>query len=203
MLQEHHHSDNCSHDDHEHQEKSPQKSCIPSRKILTKDDLERFQTSIPYTKFMGFIERLNQEIADKPLGKVRKEYLDGDLKRNCDRIEEGSVRFLCQLCIKFSNWIDEIPAHEMGLSRFGNPGFRDWYDRVQERMDESLMPLLANKEHREEAGAYLLASFGDRKRIDYGTGHEANFICFLLCLCEFKAVSDSEFDGLVAAVFWE
>jgi serine/threonine-protein phosphatase 2A activator len=196
----HHHTDNCNHD-HEHQDKNH----IPRRKILTKDDLESFQSSMPFSKFIGFIERLNHEITDLPLEKIRKKYLDGDEKRyeKDGLFVEGGIGILCQLLENLRSWVDKVPAHEMGLSRFGNPGFRDWYDMVQEKMDESLMPLLANKQQREEAGAYLLASFGDRKRIDYGTGHEANFICFLLCLCEFKAVSEDEYDGLVAVAFWE
>lgn len=30
-----------------------------------------------------------------------------------------------------------------------------------------------------EVGRYLQESFGNRERIDYGTGHEANFVAFL------------------------
>ena len=34
----------------------------------------------------------------------------------------------------------------------------------------------------DEACEYLLHSFGDATRIDYGTGHECNFVCFLMVL---------------------
>ena len=35
---------------------------------------------------------------------------------------------------------------------------------------------------------YLNASFGDRQRIDYGTGHELNFVCFLYTLTAIRFV---------------
>jgi serine/threonine-protein phosphatase 2A activator len=54
-----------------------------------------------------------------------------------------------------------------------------------------------------EMAIYLVHSFGNRKRIDYGTGHEANFICFLLCLLEIGIVTEDDYPALVINVFWE
>jgi len=40
--------------------------------------------------------------------------------------------------------------------------------------------LLGDKQqHANEIVGYLLASFGDRQRIDFGTGHEAHFAAWL------------------------
>jgi serine/threonine-protein phosphatase 2A activator len=43
---------------------------------------------------------------------------------------------------------------------------------------ELLKPIVPN-DSIPEVSAYLVESFGNRRRIDYGTGHEANFIAFL------------------------
>lgn len=35
---------------------------VPQKRILTKEDLEEFQTSDSYTEFIGFVERLNESV---------------------------------------------------------------------------------------------------------------------------------------------
>lgn len=54
-----------------------------------------------------------------------------------------------------------------------------------------------------ELSTYLMHSFGDVKRIDYGTGHEAHFLIFLFCLDQLKIINESDYAGLVLGVFWE
>jgi serine/threonine-protein phosphatase 2A activator len=39
-----------------------------------------------------------------------------------------------------------------------------------------------NGHAKDEVASYLLGSFGSSQRLDYGTGHELNFIAFLGCL---------------------
>jgi hypothetical protein len=71
------------------------------------------------------------------------------------------------------------------ISRFGNPAFRQFYDEAQ-RMAPTLLTRCtgdawaqADPQAIAEMAHYLVASFGDRQRIDYGTGHELNFLCLL------------------------
>eukprot|EP01057_Protomagalhaensia_wolfi_P004596 Protomagalhaensia_wolfi_Nauph_80__4595@NODE_473_length_2463_cov_289_775578_g312_i1_p1_GENE_NODE_473_length_2463_cov_289_775578_g312_i1NODE_473_length_2463_cov_289_775578_g312_i1_p1_ORF_typecomplete_len367_score63_06PTPA/PF03095_15/1_5e103DUF885/PF05960_11/0_1DNA_pol_phi/PF04931_13/0_18_NODE_473_length_2463_cov_289_775578_g312_i111112211 len=49
---------------------------------------------------------------------------------------------------------------------------------------------------------YLVNAFGNRIRLDFGTGHELNFIALVLCLCKFKLL-DIHQDGcaIVKALF--
>ncbi|KAJ1945894.1 Serine/threonine-protein phosphatase 2A activator 2, partial [Kickxella alabastrina] len=50
---------------------------------------------------------------------------------------------------------------------------------------------------------YAQDSFGNRRRIDYGTGHELNFLIFLLCLHKLALVTADDFKALVIHVFFK
>ncbi|KAI8846882.1 hypothetical protein BC829DRAFT_427919 [Chytridium lagenaria] len=135
----------------------------PTKAILSKEDLERWQTSDTYNEYMGFVERLNASVKNTPLS-------------------------------------TKVMESEEGKSRFGNPAFQTWFDRLSE-VSCSTLDLLAA-----EVSAYLLHSFGNRKRIDYGTGHEAHFIAFpvsFLCIEKLGLITPEDHPGLVLRVFWK
>jgi Phosphotyrosyl phosphate activator (PTPA) protein len=62
-----------------------------------------------------------------------------------------------------------------------------------------------------EVSGYLQQAFGDRERIDYGSGHELNFMCWLyffqcnsnrrLCLRQLNILSQDDFQSLILVVF--
>ena len=52
-----------------------------------------------------------------------------------------------------------------------------------------------------ELRTYLLESFGSYERLDYGTGHELNFVVFLLCLFKLGVYDDADFKALILRVF--
>jgi hypothetical protein len=53
----------------------------------------------------------------------------------------------------------------------------------------------------QELSDYICSSFGDKTRIDYGSGHELNFICFLYCLVRLECFSFTDYSDLVNMVF--
>jgi len=78
--------------------------------------------------------------------------------------------------------IKEFPAESQG-SRFGNPAFRLWIDAVCSKVPVAHHEALALPgEVSDEIASYLQNSFGDRQRLDYGTGHELHFLAWLYCL---------------------
>jgi serine/threonine-protein phosphatase 2A activator len=133
-------------------------------------------------------------------------------------------------------YVEEIPPDTEHKSRFGNPAFRTWIDKVTKEADRLLVPLLSSSknssvpsvpsssasspspspssdihttsstsssshQHLREIREYFISCFGSRERIDYGTGHEAHFAAFLLCLYKVGLVNKEDFPALVLRVF--
>ncbi|KAI9225745.1 MAG: Phosphotyrosyl phosphatase activator [Piptocephalis tieghemiana] len=161
---------------------------IPERKILTPKDLELFKASTTYTEYMSFVERLNEAVTNV---------------RTRDSVKKTeNIQSLVSMLNTLKDWVKEIPAVENAKSRFGNPAFRDFYDRVHDHQSSLLSPLGLSQEEIEEVGTYLMGSFGDRQRIDYGTGHEAAFMAFLLCLEKLGIIDSSVYSAVVLHVFY-
>lgn len=139
-----------------------------ARRILTKEDLAAFETSDAYNAIIDFVARL----ADS----VRNTTLAGNA------VPTEPARRLASLVDQLAAWIADFPADAVGQSRFGNPNFRGWLSRVRDEGKELMKDTLGLPETTgmEEAAEYLGNSFGSIQRIDYGTGHELHFICFLL-----------------------
>jgi serine/threonine-protein phosphatase 2A activator len=128
-----------------------------------------------------------------------------------------SVLAVVQVLERIEQLVRQTPPVENGKSRFGNPAFRDFYDKVQQvefrgAVASSLVSFVyswrprANSadcarvcicqaipewhsslpgmkdEYIVELGGYLQESWGNRTRVDYGSGMELNFICWLSVL---------------------
>lgn len=104
--------------------------------------------------------------------------------------------------------IDELvtkhPAADTVSSRFGKPEFRDFYDELVETssliLASSDIPSI-QEDAIVELNGYLIESWGNRTRIDYGSGHELNFMSFLLCLDRLKIISSKVYAAVVLKVF--
>ena len=45
---------------------------------------------------------------------------------------------------------------------------------------------------------YLCTSFGNERRIDYGTGHETNFVIWLYCLHLLDVIKEGDMTAMVS-----
>lgn len=97
-----------------------------------------------------------------------------------------------------------IPPVDNSASRFGNPAFKTFYDKVQE-----VCPALHSKylssvseESRPELCQYFYECWGNRTRIDYGSGMELNFLCWLICLRKLDVIGKDDNQNVVLSIFW-
>lgn len=52
-----------------------------------------------------------------------------------------------------------------------------------------------------EVKEYLMESFGHNERMDYGTGHELNFLVFLYCMCKIGVYTVNDYPALINKIF--
>ncbi|KRH92997.1 Phosphotyrosyl phosphatase activator [Pseudoloma neurophilia] len=147
-------------------------------------DRKPFTDTTAYFRLTGFLEDINDYlISSEPLYYDSKKYdSDGEKGKSSqiycvlNRIEKfiisteldpGTPRFANMAAIKVHEYLEEmVLAEELtGLSQSTN----DSLDKEDKTKFDSLK-------------LYLSSSFGNKSRLDYGTGHEINFLSFLyLC----------------------
>lgn len=147
----------------------------PQSKLRTPEDLKIFQGSQTYDDVLSYVQRLavsvqGIELTDPSLPKPEQ------------------ITSLLELFDSINTLLDEHPVTQETNSRFGKVEFRDFYDHLYNTAQSLLnkLPYKFTEQQLVDLQAYLTGSFGDRERIDYGSGHELNFLCFLLCLDKLK-----------------
>jgi len=162
----------------------------PSRRILSPQDHELFLSSPTYKLLLAFIFGLTDSVVDTPVSAVK----DGDLS--------PAIKNVLDILDKVEDVVRRSPPEEQGDSRFGNKGFRDFLDlAAKEQSGWHLQLGVTPNEAITEISTYFLQSFGNRTRIDYGSGHELNFMLWLLCLYQLRIFTPSDFRPLVLRVF--
>lgn len=137
----------------------------PHKRLITSHDLYLFNQSETYFKIKKFVTDLSNAVQGCP---------------NSTPCEQSdTIRYMLNTLSRIKKITCENPSEKNQQSRFGNPAFRNFYDAVKEYLGELHREFSITNEAVEEVGAYLLESFGDRQRIDYGSGHELSFICWM------------------------
>ena len=95
-----------------------------------------------------------------------------------------------------------------GDERFDDPVFKRFHDELTSKftqiMEETILsPKFIPKNIIIELKTYFLDSFGNQFRLDYGTGHELNFFCFLLILYKSKVYTEKDFPYLVFRILFK
>ncbi|KIM80663.1 hypothetical protein PILCRDRAFT_528915 [Piloderma croceum F 1598] len=165
-------------------------SSQPPRKcILSQEQLSAFQSSKTHQDVVAYMETLNNAVIG--------------VKLTDDCPESPGVTAVLGVLDKVEEIAKNTPAVENSASRFGNPAFRTFYDKVSESassLHETLPSL--SKDAIPEISVYFIEAWGNRSRIDYGSGMELNFLCWLICLERLGVVQESDHAALVIRVFW-
>ncbi|CAG9970698.1 unnamed protein product [Clonostachys byssicola] len=172
----------------------PDTSCwtykTPKKRILSPKDHDIFLASPTSTLVKAWIFNLAESVVDTPCSAVK----DGELSK--------VAKTIISILKEAEGFVAKSPPDEQGGSRFGNKAFRGFIDLASEacpRWHRSLG--VSDDDAIAEVSKYLQQSFGNRNRIDYGSGHELNFMLWLLCLYQLKIVQRDDFKALVLRVF--
>ena len=160
------------------------------KRITTSEHLKAFLESPSARSYVSFVLALNDSATGKKLSVLAQAPCCPAVQRMGDLLQTLGA------------WVDEIPPVEQSL-RYGNPSFRTWSTRLREQA-EGLLTAVLPDEHKGaavELVPYLLDSFGNPTRIDYGTGHETTFVALLYCMAKLGVFGQQDCAGLVGVVF--
>ncbi len=160
----------------------------PSRRILSPEDHQLFLKSETCKLVEAFVFGIADSVRDRSISSVKDEEVT------------DTVKTVVQILSEAEKVLDRCPPEDTG-SRFGNPVFRTFLDEV-----EVVLPLwheklgLKDKAQVDEIATYLHNAFGNKRRIDYGSGHELNFFLWLLCLNRIDILPETTFPALALVV---
>lgn len=172
----------------------------PQKKILCDADMARFSTSEARMKYKAFVGALSDAVRGTPYSPEASPSLP-TLSLSPDMCSPRVVA-LRQMLKKMETWLEEFPPTKQSM-RFGNKAFQQFHAKLVQSSGELLEEVLPPELHDAiiEVSPYLQDSFGNPRRIDYGTGHEAAFIAFLLCLRQIGFTLDEDIRSTVLIVF--
>lgn len=152
-------------------------SKVPEKRLLTSDDMQLWKGSHTKQKLLAFITDLAESVKGLENSKCREPISDN----------VSSLRLLLE---DINQIIESHPIKDPSVkSRFGKVEFRDFYDDISQQAKNLIRSRLGflNEDQASQVSSYLVECWGDRTRIDYGSGHELNFVCFLFGLHEYGA----------------
>ncbi|KAG0025454.1 Serine/threonine-protein phosphatase 2A activator 2 [Podila clonocystis] len=162
---------------------------VPRREILTKDDLELFHGSETYASLFEFLDKLNESV----VGVVS----------TVECYQSEVVKGMLEVLDRVNDVSQQYPPETGHESRFGNPAFRKFYDQVSISAPEWMELVQLPKEAIPEVSKYFVECWGNRKRIDYGTGHEASFLAWLHCFDKLGLIKEEDYKAVVIKVFFK
>lgn len=161
----------------------------PQKSILNKRfPMEKFRFTKVYYYITNFVQTVQTVVQGKAYADCPAFPEDGVVRRMGDVLDKVVVLF------------EETPPTER-THRYGNPSFRTFMQKVHEHVDDWHRELLPPELHPAivEFRCYFLDMFGSEGRMDYGTGHELNFLAWVFCFVRLEllgSIQDLQAVGL-------
>ncbi|OCB84783.1 Phosphotyrosyl phosphatase activator [Sanghuangporus baumii] len=173
----------------------------PTLKIRTDTDVESWKSTEGYQNYLLFLHRLSEAV----VGHVLPERIDGTTEMSSLDRRDPSFAYPAEIRkSRFSAMGKETGG--CGLSHHASNLNNYAYEAIFQNANDLLKCLLPPCFHCciRLLKPYFIISFGSFGRMDYGTGHEAAFGLFLLCLSliRFFDPSPAEERDLVLFVFY-
>jgi hypothetical protein len=164
---------------------------VPQKIIKGMPQLQEFQTIKTYADYMTFVVSLQQSILSKGISETPQ--LD-------------SLKFFNEYFKEVQSKLLATPPVQ-GNNRFGNVAFKDFHKKLVD-LNVNLVTKIIEQFKLEgryltELTIYLDEAYGDPIRIDYGTGHELNFMVFLFCVNKLVHFQKEQYPALVHQVFYD
>lgn len=149
------------------------------------DDNSNFSTSSAYFKLLGFLEDQNYFM----------------IKNGVYRTNEDLTNILNEI----ESFVDDTPLIE-GSHRFANIGAEVVHEKLanldlSKFLKKQYLHTEITKEMIKTLKMYLIESFGNKVRLDYGTGHEIFFLSFIFICKELSIAHDYEIKPLFKQYF--
>ncbi len=162
----------------------------PVKRVLSPLDHRRFLESSTCGLVQSWIFSLADSVKGMKISTIR------------DATHAPVIQRLDQVFDELEKLYIQYPPLDTG-SRFGNPVFRDLHRAIVQNLERLHRNVLhvENVAANEEISVYLSNAFGSEERLDYGSGHELNFMMWLLCLYQLNMLQQTDFPVLVLHTF--
>jgi len=163
----------------------------PTRRILSEHDHNIFLSSETHNLIVSFVFTLADSVRQTTISDVTRS----------EAAKDPAILALLTVLDEADDFVKQCPPLDTG-SRFGNPAFRTYLERVDTKLDSWHKKIgVEDTSAIEELSTYIANSFGNGSRIDYGSGHELNFLLWLLCFRQLGLLQERHFPALTLLIF--
>ncbi|KAL0223299.1 hypothetical protein P9112_002689 [Eukaryota sp. TZLM1-RC] len=139
-----------------------------------------WQQSSVYKDIISFISAMSSSVVGTKRSYIKETHISQHISSIIDDLETID---------------DNVSVEAPSSGRFGHKNFRTYISRITEQLP-TLVSSRIETSHPHELATYLMNSFGDFSRIDYGTGHELNFVFFLFALYKQSLIKTSDLPSI-------